>query len=129
MIDAVDVETDAGLEPVVGLRHRHDAAAKTANRERRVARVRRHVVQARHELRDLLDVVRESRIERVAADDRERYRHALRVFLAQPRRDQHGFYTVRRLGAGAVDRREGKTTGDGRQPNRLDREDFELLHR
>jgi len=91
VVDLVDVETDSGIEPVVRLGDRDDAAAESADCERGVARIRRRVIDAGYQQCDLGDIVAESLIDRCGVDHRQRDRHGLCLLLSQAGRHDDRF--------------------------------------
>src|SRR4029079_9089509 len=81
IIDLIDVEADAGLQTVIGLGNGYNAAAESPDREGRVARIGRRVVQTRNELRELLEIEGRGPLEHHARDNGSGHRHILRVFV------------------------------------------------
>ena len=96
VVDAIDIEADAGFEAVIGLADGDDAAAEAADGEAGVAGVGRAVVERGDEQGELPGVDRVAGVEKVAGDGGERDGDALGGFVAQAGGDDDLGQAIRR---------------------------------
>jgi hypothetical protein len=87
VVNLIDIETDARLQPVVRLADGDDARSQTADGESGVARVGRAVVQRGDQRRQTLRVDRIALVDEVAAHHRQGCGHALRILRPAARGD------------------------------------------
>ena len=78
IVDVVDVDADTLVEPVIG---QAEGRADAADLQRRVARIRRGVLDRWRELLQAADIERAGVVDVLPADDRDRERHFLRGLL------------------------------------------------
>ena len=137
IIDVVDIEADAVLQPVIGQR---DIAAKAADIDIGVARVEAEHLQAGHDLLDLGQRIIARGLQRFGADDGQRDRHILRAFVAAAGgHDDHAAVIfarglgcgIRRVGGGRhIDSgglEFGGRSGRGRQQQRCSKEKLQAM--